>query len=343
MLVKNDLALIESYLSEVIHTPYFDAETLEYVSGLLSVVRNVIENHSSYPPDFLLRLRQLLWGSSKYLSGTTSREVPYEAVFALRKALRDWTNDDFLITTALLEDLQYHFFSLDAIQILRTSVPNLVPPSLNKLLVQIALPRLYRNRPLYSVALYHELGHFIDNHRGVIKMSLLLQPAVGNPQIEQLHRAEHFCDLLAAGYVGTAMAKLLNHIAPNAPTFATHPATATRISLINDFLSGRNHPTIDLLQNALKSLKMPTLATRFTEPDISTSFQNIRPYDIQSQQELHGILPAAWSFLEAAASKKSLPWSQLDDESIVKTINDLVEKSIRNFSIVEKWNAAANP
>lgn len=342
MLVKNDLALIESYLNEVIHTPYFDTDTREYVSGLLNIVRSIITNHAAYPPDFLLGLRGLLWGSSKYLSGTTSREVPYEAVFALRKALRDWTTEQFLITTALLEDLQYHFFALDALQILRNSVPSLVPASMNKLLVQMALPKLYRNRPLYSVALYHELGHFVDGHRGVVKMSLLLQPQAANP-LSQQHRAEHFCDLLAAGYVGTAMCKLLNHIAPNAPAGPSHPATAIRISVIEDFLGGRNNAVVDLLQQALTNLKMPPLAIRFAEPSVATAFKNIRPYQIQTEQELHGILPAAWTFLEQAASRRDLPWSQLEDEDIVRIINDLVEKSIRNFSIQEKWNAAANP
>ena len=342
MLVKNDLALIESYLSEVIHTPYFDTDTLEYVSGLLSIVRGIITNHAAYPPDFLLGLRAVLWASSKYLSGTTSREVPYEAVFALRKALRDWTTEEFLVTTALLEDLQYHFYGLDAIQILRTSIPGLVPASMNKLLVQMALPKLYRNRPLYSVALYHELGHFVDSHRGVIKMSLLLQPHPANP-LSQQHRAEYFCDLLAAGYVGTAMCKLLNHIAPNAPQSLSHPATSVRIGVIDDFLGGRTNPVVDLLQQALANLKMPTLAVRFVEPSVMTAFQNIRPHNIQSEKELHGILPAAWTFLEDAVSRHDLPWSELGDDEVVRTINDLVEKSIRNFSICEKWNAAINP
>jgi len=343
MLVRNDLALIESYLSEVIHTPYFDSETLEYVNGLLAIVRAVIASHASYPADFLLGLRRLLWASSKYLSGTTSREVPYEAVFALRKALHEWTTEHFIITTALLEDLEYHFFGLDALQVLRNSVPRLVPPSLNRLLVQMALPKLYRNRPLYSVALYHELGHFVDSHRGVVKMSLLLQPARANPQSEQMHRAEHFCDLLAAGYVGTAMCKLLKHIAPNDPASPSHPSTADRVSLIEQFLAGKRAAMIDLLQDALKSLKMPALTVRFVEPEISASFQNIRPYDIKSERELHGILPAAWSFLEKIGPKDAVPWSSLDDDSIVKTINDLVEKSIRNYSIKEKWNATAGP
>jgi hypothetical protein len=341
MLVKNDLALIESYLSEVIHTPYFDADTLEYVNGLLSIVRSIITNYAAYPPDFLLGLRALLWGSSKYLSGTTSREVPYEAVFALRKALRDWTTEEFLITTALLEDLQYHFFGLDAIQILRKSVPSLVPSSMNKLLVQMALPKLYRNRPLYSVALYHELGHFVDGHRGVIKMSLLLQPQVVNP-LSQQHRAEHFCDLLAAGYVGTAMCKLLNHITPNAPESQSHPATSVRIGVIEDFLANRTNAVVELLQQALTNLKMPSLVIRFVEPSVTTAFENIRPYAIRSEQELHGILPAAWTFLEQAGLRHGLPWSQLGDEDVVRIINDLVEKSIRNFSIREKWNAATN-
>jgi hypothetical protein len=344
MLVKNDLALIESYLSEVIHTPYFDSETLDYVNGLLAIVRNVIANHTSYPPDFLLGLRGLLWASSKYLSGTTSREVPYEAVFALRKALREWTTDDFIITTALLEDLEYHFFGLDALQVLRNIIPSLVPASLNKLLVQMALPKLYRNRPLYSVALYHELGHFIDSHRGVIKMSLLLRPAVANPKYEQMHRAEHFCDLLAASYVGTAMCKLLKHIAPNDHASSSHPATVDRISLIETFLAGQHVTMIDLLQDALTNLKIPALEVRFSEPDISACFQNIRPYDIKNERELHGILPAAWSFLEKIAPRNALPWLSFnDDESIVNMINDLVEKSIRNYSIKEKWNATAGP
>ncbi|MGD9657727.1 MAG: hypothetical protein AB7U61_08830, partial [Methylocystis sp.] len=68
----------------------------------------------------------------------------------------------------------------------------------------------------------------------------------------------------------------------------------------------------------------------------------IRPYHISSTDELHGMFAAGWSYLGKIKSGGGASWttggSQLD---VVRIVNDLTEKSIRNASIRNLWEGAS--
>lgn len=151
---------------------------------------------------------------------------------------------------------------------------------------------------------------------------------------------EHFADLFAANYVGRANGSLLTHLADNAPVSQTHPATADRNAVVNDFLSGTQNPIVDLFSNSSSMLKAPKLKIRYTTPDVSDAFNNIRPYPIENESELHGLIEASWTFLESALKSKLAPWTNLEEQDIGRIVNDLTEKSIRNMAILEKWDGA---
>ena len=215
----------------------------------------------------------------------------------------------------------------------------------NPLLVLVGVPRLYVHKPLYSIPLYHELGHFVDMTIGVTRLSLLISPpSSGNVGAEQLHRQEFFADLFAACYVGRSSVAALEIIAPNAPPALTHPATQDRVRLVEDFLGGNAHATIQLFQNCLRTLTAPRLALSHTPPDLNASLDDIRPYVIKSEDELHGIFESGWNYLNAALDHRTPPWSAaLPDADVERIINDLIEKSIRNHSIVERWSNGTSP
>jgi hypothetical protein len=189
---------------------------------------------------------------------------------------------------------------------------------------------------------YHELGHFVDVTLGVTARSLLLAPVVPltpiNLSVGRSHRMEHFADLFAACYVGRAGIETLKTIAPNDPASITHPATANRVALVEDFLDRRPSPMVELFKQSLAAIGAPALAVQFSRPNISPSFDDIRPYDISSIDELHGIFLSAWEYLSDVLDFKRQSWATgADNAKIELIINDLTEKSIRNYAIKERW------
>lgn len=222
-------------------------------------------------------------------------------------------------------------------------MPDFDYPYFDGLLIQIALPRLYKHKPIYYVALYHELGHFVDIHFNITESTFITNPvASGTPpqilEMQKSYRREFFADLFAAAYVGEANYKLLNEIAANAAGSLSHPPTLNRVELARDFIGGNSNPIIDMFQNVLSLLKLPKLTKNYESPDIKKSFNNIRPYMIKNDLELHGILESSWFHLSEALKSKDSPWVHLDEAKIHCIINDLTEKSLRNYSIQESWS-----
>jgi hypothetical protein len=114
---------------------------------------------------------------------------------------------------------------------------------------------------------------------------------------------------------------------------------------VRKFLAGQSDPLIDMFQNLLIRLGTGPLSIGYRVPDLRQSFDDIRTYQIVDEAELHGIFESAWSYLGDALDKRSPPWAKphLTDGDIDRVINDLIEKSIRNMSIREKWASGATP
>ena len=331
--------LLLDELTALSRTPYFNKSLEQYLDNLIRAVRHVVSRFDNFPSDVTDQIAETVWLAAKYLQGGTSKAVPYETVYALRLALMEWVDQPCAITTALRDDLDYHFWSIDPGKVLEKFVPDV---AFDSELIQIALPKLYRHFPLYNVALYHELGHFVDSKCGVISFSLIWRPPRQRPRIAEAHRKEHFSDLFAACYTGSAISLFLDSIASDAPISATHPATADRISVVQDFLSGTPNPIVDFYQDVLKQRGLPELNKRYVSPSIKPNFDAIRTYPIANNEELHGLIDSVWIYLCEAYEQKSEPWSAMSKQEIMRIINDLIEKSIRNRMVKLKWSDATN-
>jgi hypothetical protein len=266
--------------------------------------------------------------------------------YCLSLALKEWISKECAIATTLSMDLDFHFLPIDAQGIVKSAGPSFSNNAFDVILAPMALPRIYKHRPLYCSPLYHELGHFVDVTYGIAVTSLMIQaapqihsdPAV-NLRISQSHRAEHFCDLFAAQYIGKVASASLEEIAPNAPISVTHPATADRTKIISDFLSGTANPLVDAFQAALHARGAPKLEIRHAAIAVDECLDDIRPIPVSSVHELHGLFPAVWDYLDGVRAGKSKAWTDrgMQYPAIDQAVNDLLEKSIRNRSIVEMW------
>ena len=257
--------------------------------------------------------------------------------YCLKAILPHWVKRESLITTAITAGQDFHFLPADPWAFIKKTITGFDTGGFDPLLVLIGVPRLYAHKPLYCTPLYHELGHFVDMTLGVTRLSLLIDRPAHVALIA--HRHEHFADLFAACYVGRASVAPLKTIAPNAPASPTHPSTNDRVAVVEDFLKGNPSQIFQLFQQCVSNLNAPALTVMHDAPDLRTPLDDIRPYVIQSERELHGIFESGWNYLADALDQHVPAWStSLPDADIERIINDLIEKSIRNHSILERWS-----
>lgn len=337
MHVKNTLELLHDQLVDLSRTPSLNKKFDSYVADLVQTVDRVLKKYKNLPPAASREIMGGVWSATKYLIGSSSNEIPYEIVYALDLARSEWKKKECIITTALIDDQDYHY------NVLSAYTGNLISYFLNKAinydLIQIALPKLYKHKPLHIVALYHELGHFLADDLKIIATSLIFYPPKDpNSDEEKYHRSEFFADLFAACYTGHSLNVFLSNYFPDNKNSYTHPSSERRIKNIEAFLNKKPTPLIEMFEDILKKLKLPGLEKRYQKPDISKCFDNIRPYEIKNDKELHGILGAGWKYLKNILTSPSEKWRAMSEFERDCKVNDLIEKSIRNRLIKIKWN-----
>jgi hypothetical protein len=322
---------------------YFSGRLHLFTTRLIEAIDHVLANAATYAPDTVRAFASHIRSAERYLSGSTTKDAPYEIEYCLRHALSARIKREFLITTALTDDQDFHFLPSDPWQFIVKTISGYDAKGFDALLVQLGVPRIYCHKPIFCIPLYHELGHFVDVHYRLTDYSLLAHASV-HPS-SQSHRHEHFADLFAACYVGSSSIETLKTIAPNNPTTSTHPSTADRVVLVEKLLSGQNDPLIEMFRGVMAKLGAGSLGPEFKAPTVKQSFDDIRTYRIADIPELHGIFESAWNYLSDALDTRSPPWvkSTFTEGDIEKVVNDLTEKSVRNKSIRERWASGATP
>lgn len=255
MFATADLYIIRDSLSQLTETTYFSKRLDKYTVALLEVIEHVLASPGVYPSQVVKQFSNVMWTAYKYLLGSVSKEIPYEMEYSLRFALTDWIGQDCVITTALLDDKDFHFFPFDPWDHIKKVISQFNYTLFNSVLIQVALPRLYKNKPLFNIPLYHELGHFVDSRLNISRYSMLTHTVYPEDmEVELNHRQEYFADIFASCYVGSAVSKILQEIAAGTNASITHPATQSRVDVIQDFLRGTSNPLVDMFQTTLAAL-----------------------------------------------------------------------------------------
>lgn len=368
MLLKSNLRLLLAQLDSLSETPYFSSQLDIYIRELREALRSLLSKAEAQPiainKDLARFIANEVWRLTQFLTGSTTKQIPYEVVYAIEKAAAEWSTRRLLITTAIVQEANFYFHSSSRDFFDR--VEQELGIKISHQPVQIALPYIYRHKPLFCVPLFHELGHFIDTSNDVVTTSLLSHPEYSGPDLPNLppsseiakkpdaekqffagvvrnHRAEYFADLVSAAYVGEAAHGFLEEFIPNQNASESHPSSVARYQLMSDFISGNNNPILDMFQEVLKVRGLPPLSARFQLPDVDDSFGNVRPCKLESDAGVFGIFAAGWVFLTQMNANPSGVWSSLSKEDAERVTNDLVEKSIRNRMIAEGWDEATNP
>lgn len=343
-------------LNEISETPYFHSSLSDFTKQLAEVARKLLDQYPpAIPPEAVDVFIASIASATNFLIGSTSKKIPYEIAHCLRLASAGWTTKTPLITTALSPDLYRGFYFLGVDQNFYTYAESFLEVKFTNELVQISLPEIYRRRPLYCTPLYHELGHFIDSHRGITDLSMMFADVnwplpsfnlsafkdLDKKFIQQRHRMEYFADLFSASYTGRSGREFLAAFAGNQPASTTHPATEDRLKVVDEFLAGKSNPILDLFQHTLATMQLNPLQIRYSSPVLEPEFDNVRPYSLSVEQEVHGIFDSGWMYLCESWEKPRGCWSTLDKSRREQAVNDLIEKSIRNHMITSKWGLHA--
>lgn len=343
---QTDLSLLRESLAHLSRTPYFNRALRPHTVALIDVIDHVLSASPRYPDEIARGLVEIIWTTHRYLQGSTTKESPYEIEYCLRFAISEWLHHDYVITTTLTDEKDFHLKAEDPWEYVRKTIVGYQKNLPSSRLIFIGVPRLYKSMPLFCCALYHELGHFIDLSCQITETTLLLRPIDANiPEkfhlVMAAYRREHFADLFAACYVGSAIGDSLNAVNPNVGITLTHPPNIQRLELIRSFLAGEVSDELSMFQDALARRGLPALAQRFRLPEVYEAFNDIRPHLLAGPEQLHGIFPAAWSYMARALQGDGPPWTKgARPLEIIRIINDLAEKSIRNASIRQLWNGS---
>lgn len=282
----------------------------------------------------------------EFLDDSTLNTTPYEIVSCLDKALKDWVLDEkFIIVTSLSNKIN-HFslesYGFERINLLKKIIKNRYDLNLNYRLIKINLPRTLVRDYLTSVVLYHELGHFIDSELNITNRMFFKKYSKSHfhinnrEEFEYLHyKREYFADLFAAQYIANSSNNYLNHIAYKEPNSEKHPATDTRVKVVEDFLCGYPNDEVTSIQEILNEINKEKFKIRFELiPSDNNGFIKLVPHEINNDQKLHAIFKLGWDLWLDSENNFLKRFSRRRKYHI---INNLIEKSISTYNTIETW------
>lgn len=327
------------------------------------------------------RYLDFIFKNLEFLDSSTLNLIPYEIVTCLKSALDEWLKEktEYIIVTSLINNVTG--FSFDPILIsYYYTFYGIFEKKYNILfkqrLIQINIPKALSRDYFVSVVHYHELGHFVDiknsisdsvandisdqilNHtfnKGKYKLSDLhcyfpFLKDSGYSTEDKLYilknqLAEYFCDLFASQYVGNSLSQYLIYVTENDNTDSvTHPSTINRQKVSDDFLNKEKNIIVNLINKGLKGILKKKLAIRFEEIDID-DFYNLIPVIIKNDMQLHGLICKGWRIWNEGSeqfSKVANISPPLNSLQLYSIINNLIEKSIRNYIITKTWEKNKN-
>lgn len=361
ILLGTVLQLLVEQLLKLSRSGFFSKELHDYIDELRSGIATLQQKLATEPQDSsslagTTEVVASIWRASQFLAGTTSNRVPYEVTYLLREVLLDWELGDSIVTTCLTLSPDFYCERADSAPEVLMQELGLPDLASRGHLVQMGVPEIFQHMPLLCTPLYHEVGHYIEERTRLVVEFLTrrysdIERAL--PDIDQFfgdrrgvvrdHTIEHFCDLVAASYVGECVSDYIIQWDYQQVPHTSHPSAPSRAKVTKDFLTGTQNDLVDLLKEAVeKSPLNARLEPRFVLPDANTGFADVRPIEVRSIRELHGLLPAGDAFLKKLAALPSefrnTHIAHVPRQQHAQLINNLIEKSIRSYMIKKAWD-----
>ena len=365
------------------YNSYSDARKQEYHKNLGIIITYLESEDFSKLDDTQIQQRFYIiffvFKSLEFLNHSKTATIPFELVYVLELAMRDWApEDEYLIVTSLINGMNEFSFdnSLTFFDLVYTDIDLLCGVKFKHRLVQINLPQSTSRDYLANVVLYHELGHFVEKKHAitrVIYIELLKALKAGLPDADKndlikyfpylgeaanvdfleksyhphnifaMHISEYFCDLFASQYIGDCSNYYLEYITLNQPDYSsTHPSTTNRVVFINDHLGNRDGYVLKEFKRIIKSITKLDIEKR-SKDFTSNNFENLIPAEVTDPQQLHSLFTYGWkvwlSNWETFAKMAGIEF-KMNSFNVYEIVNNLIEKSIGNYITTKEWNSA---
>ncbi|ELU5356923.1 hypothetical protein QON70_005067, partial [Escherichia coli] len=313
MLAFTQLTLVRNKLREISESPYFSKDMHEYLAVLQEAVDKLYENHVNVADKIIADCTFFITDAVNFFTGSTTKKIPYEIVYCLNDACKKWISEKTLITTALSPDMHgFYFKSVN--KNLYSLFDEVLNVKFEVELIQISLPEMYRRRPLCSIPLYHELGHFVDISKGISELACLNyrskdKGTLPGPEWSNLpdviwinHCREYFADLFSAQFIGKSGVDFLYKLAGSHPASYTHPSTEDRVKIVSDFLNKVENPVVGMFNAVISALHKggqiisPCLTLPTPLLDVKSAFDNVRPFVIRDHNEMHAFINSSWQY-----------------------------------------------
>lgn len=285
-----------------------------------------------------------------YVLNSTTKGVSSETYYGLRIALEDWITDSDKYIFVACDGAHAIWMIEDYTTKIYDSIKKECGIDLYYRVIPFYVPRHLRYDYLSNVALYHELGHFIDSklkvtdtiftntiilRKNPIDLSFyyILAPTTpdGNFSVShhqfRSHTSEYFADVFGSQYVGEQIYQNLNYVAPKADFSDTHPKTELRVKLVDDFLADPVN-----LKGLLNSINdICTLSIR-NKPICVDSFLKGKPVCPSDKKQIHSLLSETWRLWNKRRDEfvdhNGVPLPYIDIYSRTKR---LIERSVKKY------------
>ena len=289
----------------------------------------------------------VIFSDLEYLDNSTLNIIPYEMVSCLEYALGDWLDsDEFIIVTSMSNKMNDFYLRTpldeEYYKIFSDGIDSRYQLSIKHRLIQISLPKILSRDYLSCGALYHELGHFVDNQLNISSklffnkyLKKVPKNLIGEEQKYFHHKMEFFADLFAAQYIVDASSIYLKQISRDVNESNTHPATPLRIEVTKEFLNDDINDIVNDFNKVLNSNNLELLKKRYSVIKVENSnLKDLYPESFKTIEELHYIFKLGWEIWIDSEKNFLKDFSSRQSYNIV---NNLIEKSISNHVVQENW------
>jgi len=90
LLLRTNLRLLLAQLDRLVETPYFTPQLDLYIGQLREIPRRLLETLEGNPAidsGVARYIANALWSLSQFLTGSTTKQIPYEVAFAVTEAV----------------------------------------------------------------------------------------------------------------------------------------------------------------------------------------------------------------------------------------------------------------
>lgn len=330
-------------------------EYVEDLHELLEYVQHYDYSKITDPEKVGLRdALNLLSHSIAYLHTTTKDDLTCEIFSCLRLVLKDWipTEADKYVIVCTHGD--YSILHNNVLGPIYEYVEKFYKISFRRKLISINIPLYRKSDFLFNSVLYHEIGHFIDNYYHItarltqqfssgIKMVPqqadyfkgvdFSNPANTNWNKVYCYLREYFADIFASQYIGKTVYKYLLYVDPVGCGSDTHPASESRIKLVDDFVDNKS-VNIELLKSLKEATHLSSareLERRDEVIDI-TPFLSLNVVSPESPKQLHNIFQQIWDlWMNHRENFIRVKGVSLSDADIYQHLNKLAAATIQRI------------